>query len=147
MDQSSSHAAGLSCPDRGCAAEEGAASATRVKSGPRSWELEDMRGTCGETRIHPGPFQGAEQKLSVTFRRPRSNFLTHGLDDLSDEAGAAAHGCRESLRFLHGPERIQVSEQVQRDASGEHRPGGEEKQIVERREILSIGRERRDRVE
>src|SRR5216683_8109760 len=78
MDQSSSRAAGLSCPDRRGTAEEGAASATRVKSGPRSWELEDMRGTCGETRIHPGRFQGAEQKLSVTFRRPRSNFLTNG---------------------------------------------------------------------
>lgn len=42
MDQSSSRAAGLSRPDRGGAAEEGAASATKVKSGARSWELEDM---------------------------------------------------------------------------------------------------------
>src|SRR5216117_3732753 len=48
------------------------------------------------------------------------------------------------LHFLHGPERIQIAKQVQRDARGEHRPRGEEEQIVERRQILLIRRKRRD---
>src|SRR5712691_11771959 len=97
MDQSSSRAAGLSRSDRESEAEEGAAPATRVKSGPRLWELGDIERNLWRNKDTPGPFQGAEQKLSVTFRRPRSNFLTHGLDDLSDEAGAAAHGDRKSV--------------------------------------------------
>src|SRR5881396_26773 len=48
------------------------------------------------------------------------------------------------LHFLHGPERIQIPKHAQRDARGQHRPRCEEKQIVERRQILLIGRKGRD---
>src|SRR6266508_6770397 len=113
MDQSSSRAASLSRPDRESETEEGAASATRVRSGPRLWELDDI-----------GP--DVQRNKDTSCQKGQKRRMT----------------CAR-LR-LHGPERIQIPKEVPRDACGQHRPRGEEKQIGERRQILLRGRKRRD---
>src|SRR6266545_5429596 len=70
MDQSSSRAAGLSCPDRGGVAEEGAASATRVKSGPR--ELEDIERNGQRNKDTPFKITEKRRRNLTFFAWPRA---------------------------------------------------------------------------
>src|SRR5712691_13504828 len=91
MDQSSSRAAGLSRPDRESEAEEGAAPATRVKSGPRLWELGDIERNLWRNK--DTPFKKRQKNAVIPFRRPGSNFLSHGLEV---ETAMSCARCRES---------------------------------------------------
>src|SRR5712692_11768775 len=68
MDQSSSRAAGLSRSDRESEAEEGAAPATRVKSGPRLWELGDIERNLWRNK--DTPFKKRQKTPSYPFVVP-----------------------------------------------------------------------------